>query len=287
MNRPHDQFIGKTIGRLTFHNVIKKGRIYYFDAECQCNERQNYRVYYIYKLQKNGRKFECTKCKLRRKSKIIEGKTYGRWTVIEKVKSKDNHHTCYLARCECGFEKIVIGSDLVRKSKASRSCGCLARKLQSKWSNTTQFPPAHGMRKSNPDNLKKRLYNIRNRMNAACYNPKNARYKANGAKGYTVCDLWRNGAVDFVSWGLKNGFEEWKCLHLKDGRAIFSPENCEFISKKHHRASFIEWKGEIKTLSEWSKFLNIPISSLCVRLTKYRNKFTLDQIFDKNFKFEQ
>ena len=45
------------------------------------------------------------------------------WSVLYRVPSKG--HAMYMARCQCGTEKIVTASNVV--SGASRSCGCLPR----------------------------------------------------------------------------------------------------------------------------------------------------------------
>lgn len=59
------------------------------------------------------------------------GERYGRWTVVRYSGLRRtsaggrNSLRCYLCRCDCGTERVVIGSTLTRG--LSRSCGCLRR----------------------------------------------------------------------------------------------------------------------------------------------------------------
>jgi len=55
----------------------------------------------------------------------LEGNRYDRWTVLEYAGvTKKRPASLWLCRCDCGKEKIVIGSSLV--SGESKSCGCLS-----------------------------------------------------------------------------------------------------------------------------------------------------------------
>ncbi len=65
----------------------------------------------------------------------LVGKVFGRWSVIEKVESKNNL-TRWLCRCVCGKEKIVRGTHLT--GGASKSCGCLSIE-KTKIRNSEQF----------------------------------------------------------------------------------------------------------------------------------------------------
>ena len=58
----------------------------------------------------------------------LNGKQFGRWTVIE-LTGKKNQEYYWKCRCECGTEREVAGSSL-RKGK-SKSCGCLTREKSS------------------------------------------------------------------------------------------------------------------------------------------------------------
>lgn len=275
---------GKTIGRLTFikHEVVASKRIWI--AQCQCGETQKYRVDYLSIMKWKGTAFECYKCKMERKSPTLTDKVFGRLTVIKEVPGKD-HHRWWLCRCECGIEKEIPSIRLIAKAnrRATRSCGCLARKLNSKWVNTTQYPPAHQLKTKNTDQRKKALYHCRNAMVASCYREKDARYKNHGALEHKVCDLWRNGAKDFVKWALENKFKEGDGVFLKEGKNVFSPENCFITTKgnasKIRNSKMIEWDNKCQSITDWATELNCTVSCLSARLKKYK-KYGMDKIMD-------
>lgn len=71
-------------------------------------------------------------------SKVLDltGKKYGRWTVIEKAKSKANaslndRENYWKCICECGKVKEIRGSSL--RNGNSKSCGCFAKEQTSKF----------------------------------------------------------------------------------------------------------------------------------------------------------
>lgn len=72
---------------------------------------------------------------------------FGRLLVLnyDKKMSKQKRD-CYLVRCDCGKEKVVIGYHL--RSKHTQSCGCLSREISRKLgkkmcSQTGENHPAH------------------------------------------------------------------------------------------------------------------------------------------------
>lgn len=275
---------GKTIGRLTFldHEVVGPKR--FWTVRCQCGELQKYRADYFLKMKKEGLTFECFKCKLERNNPTLTGKIFGRLTIGTEVPGKD-HNRWYLCKCECGVEKAIPGYRLVPKGnrKCTRSCGCLCRKLQSKWVNTTQYPPAHQLRSKHTSILKSSLYHSRNSMVSSCYYKEDIRYKHHGELGHTVCDLWRNGAQDFVKWAMENGYVKGYSIYLKNGETIFSPENCYVQCKriflKARNSKLIEYNGKCQSITDWSNELGCSISCLSERVKRYK-QYGIDKIMD-------
>jgi hypothetical protein len=284
MPQPKD-LTGQTIGRLTFLEVRTEDKKRFWKVRCQCGEELEYRSDYLSTMKCRGTKFECTKCKLERKSPTLTNKVFGRLTVVKEVPSRDGHHRWWLCRCECGVEKEIPGIRLNPKFSvhATKSCGCLARKLNSKWCNTTQYPPAHQLRSKSTTEINKSLYECRNAMVSACYRSDDHRYINHGNLGHTVCDLWRNGAKDFVNFALKNGYKSGDAIFLKKGKTIFSPDNCYFMSRgdfhKINNSKMIEWDGKTQSITDWANELGCTTSCLSLRLKKY-HKYGLDKIMD-------
>ena len=62
----------------------------------------------------------------------LNGKSFGRWLVIETIPKYKNNKTYCLCRCQCGTEKYVVRYALLNGD--SQSCGCLAKeKAQEKY----------------------------------------------------------------------------------------------------------------------------------------------------------
>jgi len=55
----------------------------------------------------------------------IVGQKFNRWTIIEELPIKRQRSILYRAKCDCGNEKIISGSQA--KNGYSKSCGCLRK----------------------------------------------------------------------------------------------------------------------------------------------------------------
>ena len=68
-------------------------------------------------------------------------------------------------------------------------------------------------------------------------------------------------------WAMSNGYSDTLTLDRIDVNGDYCPANCRWATRKEQSNNkrnlhIIEHKGETKTLTEWSKTLNIPISTL-------------------------
>lgn len=59
----------------------------------------------------------------------LTGRTFGRLTVIKQVEDyvspSGKHYARWLCECECGNSVVVMGGDLKKKNRGTKSCGCL------------------------------------------------------------------------------------------------------------------------------------------------------------------
>lgn len=250
---------GKKIGRVTILEFAER-RSGNARWKCQCDCGFKF-ISWMMNFKK-GEKFECNPCRLERKRGIdLTGRKFGRWTVISRELNKLNK-TVWNVKCDCGNVGKVSTYALGRKGK-SMSCGCLGRKERSVRVNHTLYPPKHNTSKTN-------LYRIRMRIVQSCYNPKNIAYKRFGAKGYKVCELWINGALDFFNWCKENGWKPNHIVAIKEGHKIFSPENCYIISEGQF-ISFMNSKkitinGVTKSTEEWAKESKVSKKTIDWRL---------------------
>jgi hypothetical protein len=105
--------------RFGFWTVIKRSNkkaneVYWI---CKC-------VYGIQKevSSKSLRDGRSTNCGCKKRNEDLTGKRFGKLIVLEQVDNDKNRHIQYKCLCDCGKEKIVIGSFLLNGS--IKSCGC-------------------------------------------------------------------------------------------------------------------------------------------------------------------
>lgn len=117
-------------------------------------------------------------------------------------------------------------------------------------------------------------------MMARCYNKNCKAYKNYGARGVTVCDEWH----DFLNFYRDNLPHETSGLTIDriDVNKGYFKENCRWVSKKAQANNKrdtvrITFKGEEKTLLEWSEELGINYCTLWSRL--FDSKMPVEKAF--------
>ncbi len=269
-------YTGRKIGRVQILEILHKkssGIIW----KCKCDCGLDFTCWGT--SFKRGEKFECRECcKQRLRVPDLTGRKFGRWTVLYRSVDKRNK-TCWYCRCDCGKQGFVDNSGLGKKGK-SMSCGCLGRKEKSKHVNPSLYPPAHGLSKS-------KFYAMKTSLNHKCYNPKHPTYKLFGAKGITVCDVWRNGARDMYDWAKSQGWEEGDIFCLKEGEKEFNPTSVfilkenEFHSHLGLKGGFqITYNGETHSISKWAELFDVDKGALRRKIMKLP---TVEEAFGSYF----
>lgn len=187
----------------------------------------------------------------------LTGKTFGRWTVLEKTR-KQQRNQVYLCRCECGNMREVTQSNLTQGK--SQSCGCLQKELTSKRFTT------HGMRKS-------RLYDIYANMKARCTNPNNKRYDSYGGRGIGICQDWNNSFDAFKKWALSHGYSDDLTIDRINVDGDYCPENCRWAnqeqqSNNQQKTIWIKILGERRSLKQWTTFMGWNYGTYSARYRK-------------------
>jgi len=120
--------------------------------------------------------------------------------------------------------------------------------------------------------------NMKNR----CFDPTNHHYKDYGGRGITICKRW----YDFNSFfnDMIPTYKKGLQIDRKDNMSGYSIDNCQWVDKftqanNKRNNHLITYNGQTKTLAEWSKYLNIPYSTLISRINK-RN-WPIKEAFEK------
>lgn len=112
----------------------------------------------------------------------------------------------------------------------------------------------HGMKHT-------RIYEIWCGIKKRCYNKKCKSYPNYGGRGISVCDEWKNNFLIFYEWSIKNGYKDFLQIDRIDTNGNYCPQNCRWstpLEQQRNKTNnvCVEHNGEIKTISEWSKYLN-------------------------------
>ena len=187
-----------------------------------------------------------------RRREDLTGLTFGHLCVtgFSHIYKTQSYWVC---SCDCGGNTIARGSHL--KAGNVSSCGCKKGHI------------THGESKT-------RLYNVWNGMRERCTNPNAHAYSSYGGRGISVCAEWESFEA-FRDWALSHGYSPNLSIDRKDNDGNYSPDNCRWTTAREQanntrKTRFIEFDGQILSVSEWARKLGINQSTLSMRLNKYR-----------------
>ena len=132
-----------------------------------------------------------------------------------------------------------------------------------------------------------RLYRLWIGIKTRCYNPNRKGFYLYGGRGIKMCSEWKKDFLSFREWALNNGYDENAprgeyTIDRIDVNSDYSPENCRFISMKEQannrrKTTFITYRGETKTMSEWCEIYNLKINTAHKRI---KMGWDLDKVFN-------
>jgi len=110
-------------------------------------------------------------------------------------------------------------------------------------------------------------------MKNRCGNPKDKDYKNYGARGICICPEWFDFDA-FYNWAMSSGYKDDLSIDRINNDGLYSPQNCRWATVKeqsNNRRSNVVlcYKGETKTISEWSVNSGIPYGALHRRICVY------------------
>ena len=185
--------------------------------------------------------------------------TFNRLVALEVIpRPSSNGGRYWKCRCTCG-NTVEVRVDALRAGKV-KSCGCQRTDALKKRS-------THA-RSGTPE------YRIWQAMKARCHNPNSTKYYMYGGRGIEVCDEWRESFETF----LQDMGERPSTLHSIeriDGTQGYSKENCVWADKETQANNTrlnrpITYQGETLNLSQWSRRVGIPVTTILNRLDHRR-----------------
>jgi hypothetical protein len=150
----------------------------------------------------------------------LNGKVFGRLTVLERHSPRGGKKIFWLCRCSCGKECIVMGSNL--RAGFTRSCGCLFREQVGARIRT------HGMSGT-------REYHTWTSMVGRCTRPHYPSFRNYGGRGIKVCKRWL-GAKGFANF-LKDMGARPSDMSLDriNNDGDYKPSNCRWATDEMQR----------------------------------------------------
>lgn len=180
---------------------------------------------------------------------------------IPTPKGKKGNRPWCLCLCDCN-SLVDVRLNCLKTGK-TRSCGC------------SRIIHGHAISRNGKPSVE---YIAWTSMIKRCEDPNNTSYENYGGRGIKVCERWRHSFANFLAdVGLKPSPDH--SLDRKDNDGNYEPANCRWATREEQANNqqnnrLISYNGEIKTLAEWAKFLNVPHYRISYRLN---NEWTIEQ----------
>jgi len=182
------------------------------------------------------------------------GRRFGRWLVIEADKAQR-----WICRCDCGTEKDVSSSNLVRGQ--STSCGCWSREVLA-----IRSTKHGGSRRGKYD----QEYGLFRSMISRCHNPNAQAFHRYGGRGISVGQRWRESYAAFIADMGRRPFPK-ACLDRIDNDGNYEPGNVRWTDMKTQanntrRNRLVTAWGRTTTLQAWANSLGLSEDVISARL---------------------
>ena len=185
------------------------------------------------------------------RTRDLTGERFGNLVVTAAAGSKDGSRMWHCA-CDCGKAVTFATTDL--QTARCRSCGC-------------------GRHRTKHARARSPEYGAWRHIKSRCYNVNCSEYPNYGARGIVMCDEWINS---FEAFFAEVG-ERPSALHSIDridNNGNYEPGNVRWatqtVQNRNKRVNvYIEYGGERRTLSEWSKRLGMPFNTLRARVKRW------------------
>jgi hypothetical protein len=149
----------------------------------------------------------------------LQGRVFGRLTVLDKADTTGSGKRRWRCRCECG--QITLSSTGNLRSGNSTSCGQCCRK-------TTRTHGHFTGRRMSP------TYAVWHGMKQRCTNPNFKQWKDYGGRGIKVCKRWQAFENFLADMGEKPPKLQ---IDRIDNNGDYKPSNCRWVTPKENSAT--------------------------------------------------
>ena len=189
----------------------------------------------------------------------IAGQRFGKLVALAPASRNKHNQLRWSCICDCGNTTIAVKGEL--RSGHTKSCGCLQIEV---------FSTRHGLNGSP-------IQKVMEGMVQRCYNPKYTKYHNYGGRGITICDEWRKDLNAFALWAKSTGYRKGLQIDRINNDGNYCPENCRWVTNKENQRNKrtnhpITFRGETKTIIEWSEISGLPKQTIYERILRGWNE---------------
>lgn len=192
----------------------------------------------------------------------LTNRRFGRLVALEL--DRTTSPAVWICQCDCGQSKRTIAKRLLNGQ--TQSCGCLHREQLA----SRSFRHGSAVRGSiTPE------YRTWSHMLDRCFNARNKDYRHYGGRGITVCDEW-TGPTGFATFLRHIGFRpapRHTIERINNSEGYF-PGNVRWAlnieqPRNSRQNVWLTYRHRTLLMSDWSRELGIPLSTICCRLTQH------------------
>jgi hypothetical protein len=195
--------------------------------------------------------------KLHHRTRDLSGCRFGCLTALRPDRS-DGRKRFWLFRCDCGKQRVKVGSDVLRELKrgGTPNCGCKTGALIGA-ANTKHGMTAHP------------IYWVWRSMRDRCRLPTHQSWKNYGGRGIRVCRRWR--AFESFLADMWPTYREGLSIERRDNNRGYSRENCTWVTRDVQACNrrnnvFVRLKGRRLTVAQTARETGIGVTTLLYRI---------------------
>lgn len=135
----------------------------------------------------------------------------------------------------------------------------------------------------------KRIHKIWVCMKDRCSTKNKSRqaYQLYSSRNIKICNEWLESFENFKNWAINNGYKDNLSIDRIDVNGNYEPSNCRWATNEEQANNKrnnikVEYNGEIHTLAEWAKILNINYFTFRDRIKRrIKENKPLNDAFEK------